>query len=320
MFIVLDETGDFKDPKSKRFGLVTLVTITDSELRKFDSFMLSIFPKGYGEIKGRMLSESEREKVLKYISSKPEIKYTSLVYDISFGGDDSVKIHAEKSLTKLEAAIGGLKNLSPKGKQQFELLRNQLRKYKIGDYAKFVIYTEVFIAWQQYFHFDYIYTHLKRDSWELHFILDSQNEPSKFQDLLKKMLGLTTNELNPNYSIYTPNEWDKSHPLVQRYSEKGDVNRINGKDFYQDLIVGDEKTYPSLFLPDVIGYTIYNSILNCHNVRGLKFLKRLRPNRSMTLTHGGKNGYYTVGGFGGVILAPDMNEILREHYTLMSKI
>lgn len=56
--IAVDETGDFKDPDNIKFGLVTLVTISDTEWIKFNSFMKGLYPDGYATVKGSNITNN----------------------------------------------------------------------------------------------------------------------------------------------------------------------------------------------------------------------------------------------------------------------
>ncbi|MDP2672163.1 MAG: hypothetical protein Q8O68_01485 [Candidatus Daviesbacteria bacterium] len=320
MIVALDETGDFRDPKGKKFGLVTLVTITDSEWDKFSAFMATIFPSGFAGVKGKTLTKEQRGRILKYIGKKPEIKYTTTLYDLSGGSDDWVNYHKNETVRRADASIEAMKaKLQPSYIKDIRLYLNQLKNYSVGDYAKFVMYTELFIEWQKFFQFDYFYTHIKNDAWRLHHILDTQNQPNKFIRLIQATMILTTSELNPSYGIYTPQEWLKDHPFIKYHSHEGDINRHDARKFYEDFRIGDEKSEPALFLPDFIGYTIYNSILNRNTNEWLMNLKRLLQNRSLTMTNKQRNpaNYYIISGFDKAKDPKDVNPIVKEHWRLM---
>lgn len=321
MIVAVDETGDFRDVKGEKFGIVTLVTITDNEWNKFSSFMTSIFPNGFVGIKGRSLTKEQRNRILKYIGKKPEIKYTAFLYDLSSGSDDWVNYHKNETIRRAEASIETMKTqLRPSYVKDIRLYLNQLKKYSVGDYAKFIMYTELFIEWQKFFQFDYVYTHIKNDSWRMHHILDTQNQPNKFVRLIQATMILTVSDLNPNYGIYTPQEWLKDHPFIKYHSYEDDINKHAARKFYEDFKIGDEKNEPSLFLPDFIGYTIYNSILNRQTKGQLMGLRRLQQNRSLTMTNSkfrNPANYYIISGFDKAKDPKDVNPIVREHWRLM---
>jgi len=321
MLVAVDETGYFRDQSGEKIGLVTLVTVTDSEWSKFSSFIKKIIPSGVAGVKGRNLTREQRIKVLKYLGKKTEIRYTTFLYDLSSGADQWVKWHRDETIRKLESSVERMKDkLFPSYKKDIELLRNQLRKLSLGDYAKFVMYTELLIAWQQYFLFDYFYTHIGNDNWKMHHVLDMQNEPQKFLRLVRSFMILTVNEQNPNYRIYTPAEWGKDHPFIIKHSMEGDINKQNGHIFYEDFRIGNEQTDTCLFLPDLVGYIIYTSILKRNQKEWLKSLKRIRQNRSYTITTKHKDGYYHITGFDRAKNPYQVNKIIKEHWKLMKNI
>lgn len=320
MFIAIDETGQFRDQTGKNIGIVTLVTITESEWLKFLAFANKTVPQGLNNSKGKTLTAFQRERVLKYIGSKPEIKYTAYLYDLSGGNDQWVEYHKSETIRKAEDKIKVMGNrLKPSYVKDLRLYLNQLGNYSVGDYAKFVMFTELFTEWQRFFQFDYVYTHIKNDSWHMHFIIDTQNQPNKFVKLVQATLKLTTSELNPNYGIYTPKEWIADHPFIEYHSKDGDTQRHDGQKFYEDFVIGNEQDNLQLFLPDIIGHTLLNSILRRKEKRWLMNLKRLKQNRSLTITNKFKNpdGYYHITGFDKSKDPKDVLPMVKEHYKLM---
>jgi len=314
MLVLVDETGSFRAMKDKNFGIVTLVTITDSELDNFDSFMLNMFPAGYSNIKGKTLRDAEREKILKYIGKKPEIKYTAFLYDLTSGTDEWVNYHRNETIRRTENKLEEMKDqLFPSYTADMNLFLNQIRKYSIADYAKYVMFTEIFIEWQQFFQFDYVYTHISRDSWDMRHVIDMQNEPNKFKRLVTNTMILTTNEQNPNYRIYTPKEWGEKHPFIVKHSQKDDIRKQNGRVFFKDLKITTEQEEPRLILPDLIGYIIMNSILKRDQKKWLMSLKRITQNRSLTMIHKRKSNYYKITGFNKIKNPYDVHPPLREH-------
>ncbi len=321
MIVAVDETGSFKDPTGKSFGIVTLVTVTDTEWNKFSAFMGKLFPDGFVGVKGRKLTKEQREKILKYIGSKPEIKYTAFLYDLTGGSDKWVDYHKKETIRKAEAKIATMKDqLQPSYVKDIHLYLNQLKNYSVGDYAKFVMFTELFIDWQRFFQFDYVHTNIKNDSWRMHHIIDAQNQPNKFLRLVRSTMILTTSELNPNYGIFTPKEWSKNHPFIVYHSKDGDVQRQDGRKFYEDFRIGDEKVDPPLVLPDIVGHTIMTSILKRKEKSWLKYLRRLKPNRSFTITTKHKDSYYHITGFDKSKDPRDVNPIIKEHWIAMKNI
>ena len=321
LIVVADETGSFRDKTGKSFGIVTLVTITDREWIKFSTFMNGIFSGGFVGVKGRNLTKYQRERILKYIGSKPEIKYTAFLYDLNSGADNWVDHHKKETIRRADEKMKAMsRQLKPSYIKDLRLYLNQLNNYSIGDYAKFVMFTELFRGWQQHFQFDYVYTHVKNDSWRMHFIIDTQNQPSKFIRLVQATLKLTTNELNSDYGIFTPQEWGQKHPFITYHSKDGDINKHDANKFHEDFRIGDEKIDEPLVLPDIIGHTIMFSILNRRETMWLKYLKRLKQNRSFTITTKHDKGYYHITGFDRSKDYLDVNPIIKEHWIMMKNI
>ena len=65
MIIAVDETGSFRAGKDLTYGLISLVSITDSEWVKFSSFMDRLYPKGWKDVKGKLLPLDKREAIFK---------------------------------------------------------------------------------------------------------------------------------------------------------------------------------------------------------------------------------------------------------------
>ncbi len=321
MYVVLDETGSFRDSTKKRFGIVTLVTITDAEWSSFQKFMDRLFPQGLMGVKGKTINDEVRKKVLNYINAHQEIKYTSFIYDLTSEDETWVERHCTETIKKAEEKIVEMGDqLQPSYVDDLRLYFDQLRNYSVGDYAKFVMFTEIFLEWQRFFQFDYVYTHVSRDEWRMHHIIDTQNQPNKFIRLVQATMILTTSELNHKYSIYTPEEWDAEHPYLVYHSENGDVHHHNAKKFFEDFIIGSEQEHLQLFLPDFIGYTIMSSITKRNEKKWLKNLYKLWPNRSLALSHGGKKDYYRVTGFDKSRDRSSVNFAIKEHFQLMKSI
>lgn len=207
MQVGVDETGSFRGSNNSQFGLVTLVTVTDLEWQNFQDFINSNFHKAFGRIKGNNITPADREKIIKYISRRPEIKYTSIVFDLNFGNDKTIESHKIRQIVRIQDwIIANLSIANPSLISDLELLRNQIGNLSNSDYAKFFFITLLFMHWQRFFQFDYVYTHTSRDGWLMHHTVDLQNKPEKFKRLVKTTLALTANHLNPNYGINTPQE------------------------------------------------------------------------------------------------------------------
>lgn len=325
MIIAVDETGCFSESGTLKYGLVTLVTVTDKEWVKFSGFMDNLYPKGWSKIKGTNITFENRQKILKYIGKKQEIKYTCFLYDLTPGTDEWVKWHKNEQVKRIEKSITSVKKQSghPNLIRELELIRNQIRNLSVSDYSKFIMIFELFVQWQRFFQFDYVYTYHKNDSWRMRHIIDTQNKPDKFKWLVKNMLSLTTSERNPNYGIYSPKEWLNGHPFNEIYGMKEDINKINAKLFYENFKIGNELQDLELLLPDLIGNTIHKSIQNRKIKQWLKLVKRLTSNRSLTITNkvtGNNHQYYLIRGFDKLRPKKAVNPILREHCLLLAKL
>ncbi len=325
MIVAVDETGSFNEGGSLEYGLVTLVTATDNEWKKFSSFMDGLYTNGWNDIKGTNITDENRQKILKYIGKKQEIKYTSFLYDLTPGTDAWVNWHKNEQVKRVEKAIASVKEKQghPNLIRELELIRNQIRNQSVSDYSKFIMIFELFVQWQRFFQFDYVFTHPANDSWEIRHIVDTQNKPDKFRWLLKSMLSLTTSELNPDYGIYSPKEWSASHPFNKIYGVEGQIHRLNAKLFYKNFKIGNELQDLELLLPDLIGNSIHKSIKYSKDKSWLKLLKRLKSNRSLTITnkvYGNNHQYYLIRGFDRLRSKKSVNPILKEHCLLMSKI
>lgn len=315
MIIAVDETGSFRAGKDLSYGLTVLVTVTDSTWSDFVKYANSLFPDGWEDIKGNTIGEKEREQLIKFISKRDEFKYVAHLYDLGFGEDLVVKEHQNIQKAKF---LGH--KVKPSMQRELQLLHNQLGNLSVSDYSKFILIFELFVEWQRFFQFDYVYTHPSRDSWILWHIVDTQNKPEKFKDLVKKMLILTTSNLNPSYGIYSPAEWKKNHPFNERHCVDGDVAKQSGRVFFENFEIGNEQSDPCLILPDLIGHTIHKSIANPKGKRWLKLLRRLKNNRSLTMTNkktGKPEQYYLVRGFDKNRGSENVAEEIKEHYRLM---
>lgn len=327
MYITIDETGSFREGKDLEYGLVTLVSITDKELEKLKKYVDSIFPEGWSTLKGKTIDDIRREKLLKYIGTKHEIKYTSILFDLTFAKDDWVNHQRDGQVQKVTVAIedleknGGHPNLI----KEMKLLRSRLSKLSNADFSKFILIYELYREWLQYYQFDWLYVHPKNDNWDLNHIIDNQSRAGNFKTLLEQMLILTTNHLNKDFKTFSPEELKGvDHPFEKKHSTVfNGKSAIDGHKIFQNLKISNEQDDPVLLLPDLIGHTIHKSIKHRQEQKWLKMLKRIKSNRSITLNNRfreGKDNYYLVRGFDRSKTKYDMNPIINEHYTLMSVI
>ncbi len=319
MVIGVDETGTFKLKSGNEFGLVTLVTVTDQEWGSFQTFINTNFPKTFGQVKGSNISINQREKILKYIGKRSEIRYTAIIFDLNFGSARIVEAHKINQIVKIQDwIVNNLTNSQHTLIADMELLRNQIINLSTADYIKFFLVTMIFMHWQRFFQFDYLYTNISRDKWLMHHVIDTQTKPDRFMRLVKRTLALTTNYLNPNYGIYTPQGWKSTHPFIKNHSFNGQTALQDGKKFYADFKVGNEQDNHILFLPDLIGNTIYKSIVNTDDIVLLKLLKRIKQNRSIAMTKAGRiNNYYILAGLSGTNSDVESNPIFQSHYIKM---
>jgi len=321
MIVGVDETGSFKISQTEQLGLVTLVTVTDSEWKNFQEFINKNFPTAFEKTKGSNISFSDRIKIIKYIGRHPEIKFTTIVYDLNYGQDTIVESHKINQIIKIQDwIINNLTTANPLLIKDLELLRNQIGNLSSTDYSKFFFITELFIEWQQFFLFDYVYTHIARDSWVMEHVVDMQVKPDKFKRMVNATMHLTTNNYNPNFSIKTPQEWNNVHPYLVKHSVNGNRELQDGNKFFEKFKIGTEQIDHILFIPDLIGNTIFNSILQCDDVQWLKILAHLQQNRSITMTKNGKkNNYYLIRGFSGASSPIITSLIFQKHFEKMKK-
>jgi hypothetical protein len=321
MIIGIDETGAFSINKHKKFGLITLVSATDTEWNNFQLFLNSKLPHAFRNIKGSSITFANREMILKYIGKHPEIKYTTFLYDLTFGSDNQVQEHKTKQMLKIhEWNLDNLSIAHPKLIDELELLRRHIYNLSNDDYAKYFFITETLIEWKQYFLFDYMRTHFSRDNWKMKFVIDTQNKPEKFKGLIKKTMQLTTNSLSSKVRIYIPDEWSNNHPFLENYSALGNINLQDGRKFFEDFSIGNEQMNNILFLPDLIGNTVYNSILNSNDTKWLRILARIKQNRSMTMIRNGKKDYYyLILGFAGNNMPIHTDISITKHFINMKR-
>ncbi len=319
MIIGVDETGFFKGTNSEQFGLVTLVSVTDSEWNNFQEYVNQNFPKAFETTKGNNIAFADRVKIIKYIGRHPEIKYTTFIYQINTVDKGLVEEHQRRQAAKLQNWIfDHLSTAEPSLIDEINLLCNQINNLSESDYAKFSFITNAFIEWQQYFLFDYIYTHRTRDKWYMEHVIDTQNKPEKFRKLVVHTIQLTANGYNPGFSVKTPAEWDSTHPYLQNHAVDGDVTLQNGRIFFRNMKIGSEQTDPILFIPDLIGNTIFNSILHPNKSAWLRMLARLKQNRSLVMTQRGRDDYYyVVSGFNGARVRSDVSRTIKAHFHAM---
>lgn len=321
MIIGVDEVGKFESVKPNDFGIVVLVSITDSELLKFNSFLNSVFPHGHDGVKGKNISDKDREKILKYIGKKQEIKYSALMFDSSLTNNQSLQVYRSGQLKKfLDYINQNIKTINPVLKDEMTLLHNQMKNLKRADFLKLLLVYLSYNDWIKFFQFDYLHTNAKNDSWHVKHRIDMQNAPDKFKNILSSFMFLTMNELNPDFSINCPKEWGRDHPFHQIHTYQKKDHLFDAKIFWEDFLVTNEEDEPVLFLPDLIGNTIYRSITRQKEKKWLKMLKRVKSNRSICIKLKDKDCYYQINGIDKTKNKSNVSETLKSHYKLMKNL
>lgn len=324
MLIAIDETGSFREGRDLEYGIVTLVTITDKEWAKFKLFLSKLYPNGWNSVKGNNINDFNRNKILKYIGSKHEIKYFSILFDLTSGSDEWVNYHRKGQIDKINESIARLQSSNAHRSliEEMKLIASRLKNLANADYSKFILIFDLYHEWVRFYQFDFVYIHINNDSWDLKHIIDEQSKAGNFKTLLNQMLILTTNHLNPEFRTFSPVELkDRNHPFELKHAIilEG-KSAIDGHKVFKDLKVSNEQDDPVLFLPDLIGNTIHRSIKYRDDQRWLKMLRRLRSTQSIIMNNRfrkGKNNYYLIRGFDKSKDERSVNPILREHYHLM---
>lgn len=325
MYIATDETGSFREGKDLEYGIVTLVTITDKEWGKLKGLLDQLYPEGWSHIKGTNIEDEKREKIIKFIGKKHEIKYTSILYDLTFGTDEWVDYHKAGQVGKIKEAVESLKaqNGHKSLIEEIELMARRLNGMSNADYSKFILIYDIYREWLQFYQFDFLYIHKNNDTWDLNHIIDKQSRAGNFKTVLDEMLVLTTNNLNPEFRTYSPEELkDKDHPFELKHATLFEGrSAIDGRKVFKNVKISNEQDDPVLFLPDLIGNTIHRSIKFRGEKKWLKMLKQIKSNRSIIMNNKfrqGKNNYYLVRGFNPTLDRYQVNPIITEHWALMN--
>lgn len=295
MYIVSDETGPFESERSGDFCLITIVTLPDIECKLFEEWLKREFPENVSSIKGNTnLPIADRLKIIKYIQKRPDIKYACIALDLGLSKKSDVEYHQNGILEKLDEYIGVVRKVNPSNislVKDISLLKNQIKKLKRVDFIKFYMWAILYIDWYQFSQFDYVNLSIKRDSWDMHHIIDTQSKSTTFVKLLTAYVKMTTTMGVNNYRVYSPKEWSLDHPYNKKYgTEKG----IDGKIFYKDFKIGDDKSELILKLPDIIGNTLFKSINKVTAKELLKIVKRLKGNRTWMVKKLGESYFYKM--------------------------
>ena len=328
MYTFSDESGRFEEGINSDIGIIVIVSLPDSALKKFIDFLISSFGERAYQLKGSSLIFSDREKIIKYIGNHPEIKFSAFLYDHKATSATAIEDHHVRQIKKANETIENLKPIAryPTLVPSIELARNQLRKLSTAEYLKIVMNTIAFQSWQKFFLFDFINVPLERDPWEFHHILDMQNQRMTFPSLVYFLLMGSSNRLVPEPpTINFPKEWGSAHPFMTFYKGHEENNNtddfLDMKKFYSDFKCGDDKKELGLKLPDIISNTLFRSITHPNDKAFLKLLKRLWPNRSVIhKTDRKESRYYQVIIFPSEEVKPFASDIIQTHWRNLSSI
>ena len=116
---------------------------------------------------------------------------------------------------------------------------------------------------------------------------------------------------------WTPEEWKgEDHPILTNYdTPKG----LDMKKFFSKRRCGDDKEDIGLKMPDLISNTLLRSIQRQDDVRWIKILRRIYPNRSFVhKKHAGK-GYYKIISFRAELYDVVPSVKIKTHWELVKK-
>lgn len=321
MNILIDETGAFEALKQGDFGIVTLVSVTDTEIIKLKKFLETLFPAEYTEVKANNISLEKREKLLKYIGRKQEIKYSAFLFDTNLANPTTIKEHQDKQVSRIKEWLINNPQAVKEVRREIQLLHNQIKNLKTADFLKFLMIHVAYRDWLEVFQFDFRHISIKNDTWNFKHIIDLQNKPQKFQYITKEFLHATSQQGINDFKIYCPKEWQgKNHPLEEKYRFKNEEGKFDAKTFFSDFKITTEQEESLLLIPDLIGNSIFKSINNQKDTRWLKILKRIKPNRSVSMTLKDSSIYYVIININLGKTTSDVSEKIKKHYRLMKTI
>ena len=295
MIVALDETGDFIDAAGEKYGMVTLVSWTDKEFDSFKKEMSKLLGSEWHINKGQTISLDDRTKVIRYVGRRPEIRYTTLLYNIEPDNSFSIRKQQNEAVFKIRHRLAGQLDAPADIVEKIDLLSNQLEGLSVTDYVKFHLIIVLYHQWIAAFALDYSHTHLSRDGWRIKYTIDTQTKSARFLQMVQLFLKLNMHQANFTYSMVLPIEWGLDHPFLKNHVVKDLEDRI--KLSFDDMVIGREQDHPELFLPDLIGNTIFRSINRQDDTRWLRLLKKLKPNRSHAITvdkEATENYYYDI--------------------------
>lgn len=294
MKILIDETGIFNFKNPSDFGLVTLVTIPTGEEKPLLK-LIKQTEKGYPKkIKGTNIRFADRVKIFTHLKNSPYIKYSTTVTCGSVHSEGSLSQFKKLQIEKLNKAIDLPRNIGNVSLvKDLELLRNQANNLAIGDFVKFIFISNLLIDWQRVFPYDYLNYPEDKETWKFKFIIHTLNKPEKMKRLVKSFLYLTTNNLNPSYNVFLPEEWLPKHKFIKKYDTKAGVN---AKKIYKNLGFYTEEEKPLLKIPDLIGNSFLKTLNKPDNIAYTELLKMLKNNRSVWMTLKKVKNYFIVSG------------------------
>lgn len=312
MIIAIDETGRFElNNSNEDIALVTLVTLPD---RSLDCFLKYLCTLKLGNFKSSNLSFEMRSNLVDYISSDPNIKFSTFLLDSKQSSKEDVAIYRRNFLNKFDENMKIIPKSNSKLWKDANLFRNQFNNLSNVDFIKFNTITNIYINWCEDWLFDYEDLDMITDEWNLLHLIDTQNKPEKFKRLVFDYISLTTNSRNPNFSIKVPQNFTDEHPFIRKY----DIGvGLNIRKFFENVEIAREEDFPALILPDLIGNTIYKSVELRSDTKWINILKKLANNRSVTVLNKNPYVFYVITGHNPTSLKENISVKLSEHHKLI---
>ena len=263
MKIFLDETGNlsYKNVNDLCF-IVTLVSIPDNDCQDIKTFL-----NNNNISKGTNINDSDRKKVFQELSKFKNLKYCLVILEPNTNNKESAREIREKQLGEFDKVKSKTKNLE----DQY----NHLKKLKDSEFMKWRIFHQSIEFFYSSFFKDYSYFAINNDSWNFSFIIDTQNKPFMFTELLKFFLTNSGREK----SIECPLSWDDKHPFIKNHIiNQRDRIVINTESLFNDIECKKEEEEILLNIPDIIGNTFYR-IFYEEQYCWIEYVKLLDRNR-----------------------------------------
>ena len=243
MKIFLDETGNlsYKKNLNNSCFIVTLVSIPDNDSQNIKNFL-----NNNNISKGININDSDRKKVFQELSKFKDLKYCLIILEPNTNNEESVREIKKKQLAEFDKVKLETKNL--------EIQYKHFKKLKDSEFMKWRIFHQSIEFFYPSFFKDYSSLPINNDSWDFHFIIDTQTKPFRFTELLK--LFLTQSGIEK--SIERPLSWDDKHPFIENYIiNQRDRIVINTESFFNNVECKKEEEEILLNIPDIIGNTFY---------------------------------------------------------------